>query len=309
MSLANTDAKKSATRTRLVEAILTETYGIMVYQEQVMQTAQLLAGYSLGAADSLRRAMGKKKPRRNGTAARSISQRGGQNGIGQAKADEIFDLIERFAGYGFNKSHAAAYSLLAYQTAWLKVHYRAEFFCANLTVEASDTDKIKVLIDDARKMGLQIEPPDINRSQLVFEPVSQHLIRFGLVAIKGVGTMAIDAIIAARQAGGAFTSLFDFYTRIDRSRVNKRAIESLIKAGAFDSLEPNRAAMFASIDQATTSQRPRRKCQSGGVVRPDRQPAQQHSRACSAPCGTMECERTPQPRKIGHRFFPDGSFV
>ena len=234
----------------LVEAILTETYGIMVYQEQVMQTAQLLAGYSLGAADSLRRAMGKKKPEEMEQQRAVFRSGAAKNGIGQAKADEIFDLIERFAGYGFNKSHAAAYSLLAYQTAWLKVHYRAEFFCANLTVEASDTDKIKVLIDDARKMGLQIEPPDINRSQLVFEPVSQHLIRFGLVAIKGVGAMAIDAIIAARQAGGAFTSLFDFYTRIDRSRVNKRAIESLIKAGAFDSLEPNRAAMFASIDQA-----------------------------------------------------------
>ncbi len=158
--------------------------------------------------------------------------------------------MERFAGYGFNKSHAAAYSLLAYQTAWLKVHYTAEFFCANLTIELDNTDKIKVLLEDARKMGMQIESPDINRGHYVFEPVSDHLIRYGLGAIKGTGKMAIDAIVAAREADGPFTSLFDFYARIDRTRVNKRTVEALIKAGAFDPLQLNRAALVASIDRA-----------------------------------------------------------
>ncbi len=234
----------------LVEPVLSETYGIMVYQEQVMQTAQILGGYSLGGADLLRRAMGKKKPEEMAQQREIFREGAAKNGIGQEKADEIFDLMERFAGYGFNKSHAAAYSLLAYQTAWLKVHYTAEFFCANLTIELDNTDKIKVLLEDARKMGMQIESPDINRGHYVFEPVSDHLIRYGLGAIKGTGKMAIDAIVAAREADGPFTSLFDFYARIDRTRVNKRTVEALIKAGAFDPLQLNRAALVASIDRA-----------------------------------------------------------
>lgn len=215
-----------------------------------MQTAQILGGYSLGGADLLRRAMGKKKPEEMAQHREIFRDGAAKNGIAQAQADEIFDLMERFAGYGFNKSHAAAYSLLAYQTAWLKVHYTAEFFCANLTIELDDTDKVKVLLDDARKMGLQIEPPDINRGGHVFEPVTDQLIRYGLGAVKGTGKAAIEAIVAARTEGGPFTSLFDFYARIDRTRVNKRTIEALIKGGAFDSIHLNRAALVASIDRA-----------------------------------------------------------
>ena len=234
----------------LVESVLSETYGIMVYQEQVMQTAQILGGYSLGGADLLRRAMGKKKPEEMAQQREIFRAGAAEKGIGPDKADEIFDLMERFAGYGFNKSHAAAYSLLAYQTGWLKVHFSAEFFCANLTIELDNTDKIKVLLEDACKMGLQIEPPDINRGQYVFEPVTDQLIRYGLGAIKGTGKTAIDAIVAARHEGGPFTSLFDFYARIDRSKVNKRTVEALIKAGAFDGIQLNRAALVASIDRA-----------------------------------------------------------
>jgi DNA polymerase III subunit alpha len=234
----------------LVEPVLSETYGIMVYQEQVMQTAQILGGYSLGGADLLRRAMGKKKPEEMAQ-HREIFRAGAEkNGIPQDKADEIFDLMERFAGYGFNKSHAAAYSLLAYQTGWLKVHYTAEFFCANLTIELDDTDKVKVLIADARKMGLHIEAPDVNRGVYVFEPVTDQQIRYGLGAIKGTGKSAIDALVAARQEDGPFTSLFDFCARVDRTKVNKRTIEALIKAGAFDSIQLNRAALLASVDRA-----------------------------------------------------------
>ena len=234
----------------LVEPVLAETYGIMVYQEQVMQTAQVLGGYSLGGADLLRRAMGKKKPEEMAEHRLIFREGAGKNGISEQKADEIFDLMEKFAGYGFNKSHAAAYSLLAYHTAWLKVHYSAEFFCANMTVEMDDTDKLKVLYEDALKMGLSFEPPDINRGGYRFEPVSNQVIRYGLGAIKGTGQLAIEAIVRAREEGGAFTSLFDFCCRVDRTRLNKRTVEALIKAGAFDALHLNRATLLASLERA-----------------------------------------------------------
>jgi DNA polymerase-3 subunit alpha len=158
--------------------------------------------------------------------------------------------MEKFAGYGFNKSHAAAYSLLAYHTAWLKVHFTAEFFCANMTVEMDDTDKLKVLYEDALKMGMRFEAPDVNRGHYRFEPISDKVIRYGLGAIKGTGEQAIASIIAAREEGGPFTSLFDFCVRVDRSRLNKRAVEALIKAGAFDNLHLNRAALLASVERA-----------------------------------------------------------
>ncbi len=234
----------------LVKDMLSETYGIMVYQEQVMQTAQILGGYSLGGADLLRRAMGKKKPEEMAQHRQIFREGAAKNGIDEAKADEVFDLMEKFAGYGFNKSHAAAYSLLAYHTAWLKVHYTAEFFCANMTVEMDDTDKLKVLFEDAQKMGMSFEPPDINRGHYRFEPITDQVIRYGLGAIKGTGQQAIDAIVLARQQGGPFTSLFDFCTRVDRTRLNKRTVEALIKAGAFDALQLNRASLMASIDLA-----------------------------------------------------------
>ena len=243
----------------LVEKVLSETYGIMVYQEQVMQTAQVLGGYSLGGADLLRRAMGKKKAEEMAE-HRGIFRKGAaQNGLDEAKADEVFDLMEKFAGYGFNKSHAAAYSLLAYHTAWLKVHYTAEFFCANMTVEMDDTDKLKVLFEDALKMGMTFEPPNINRGNYRFEPITNTEIRYGLGAIKGTGEQAIEAIVQAREGrgtgpnggeSGPFKSLFDFCVRVDRSKLNKRTVEALIKAGAFDTLHLNRAALLASVDRA-----------------------------------------------------------
>ncbi|KAF1020704.1 MAG: DNA polymerase III subunit alpha [Paracidovorax wautersii] len=244
----------------LVESVLSETYGIMVYQEQVMQTAQVLGGYSLGGADMLRRAMGKKKPEEMAKHREIFRKGAAEKNISQDKADEVFDLMEKFAGYGFNKSHAAAYSLLAYHTAWLKVHYTAEFYCGNMTVEMDNTDKLKVLYADAtQKFGISFEPPDVNRGNYRFEPVSDKVIRYGLGAVKGTGQQAVEAIIAARagQGGGAagdksgpFTSLFDFTNRIDRRLVNKRTVEALIKAGAFDGIELNRASLLASLDLA-----------------------------------------------------------
>ena len=234
----------------LVEGMLSETYGIMVYQEQVMQTAQILGGYSLGGADLLRRAMGKKKAEEMAEHREIFRKGAAGNNIPAHKADEIFDLMERFAGYGFNKSHAAAYSLLAYHTAWVKVHYTAEFFCANMTVEMDDTDKLKVLYEDALKMGMTFEAPNINRGTHRFEPISDKTIRYGLGAIKGSGEQAIEAIVAARESGSAVTSLYDFSRRVDRSRLNKRTVEALIKAGAFDCLDLNRASLLASVDRA-----------------------------------------------------------
>jgi len=234
----------------LVEGMLSETYGIMVYQEQVMQTAQILGGYSLGGADLLRRAMGKKKAEEMAEHREIFRKGAAGNNIPANKADEIFDLMERFAGYGFNKSHAAAYSLLAYHTAWVKVHYTAEFFCSNMTVEMDDTDKLKVLYEDALKMGMTFEAPNINRGTHRFEPISDKTIRYGLGAIKGSGEQAIEAIVAARESGGAFTSLYDFSRRVDRSRLNKRTVDALIKAGAFDCLDLNRASLLASVDRA-----------------------------------------------------------
>jgi DNA polymerase-3 subunit alpha len=243
----------------LVANMLSETYGIMVYQEQVMQTAQILGGYSLGGADMLRRAMGKKDADEMAKHRQIFRDGALKNDINEGKADEVFDLMEKFAGYGFNKSHAAAYSLLAYHTGWLKVHYVAEFFCANMTVEMGDTDKLKVLYEDALKMGLTFEQPDVNRGFPRFEPISDKMIRYGLSAIKGSGQQAIEAIVAAREGKGAgpsgdvvgpFKSLFDFCVRVDRSKINKRTVDALIKAGAFDSIQLNRASLLASVDRA-----------------------------------------------------------
>ena len=231
----------------LVEPILSETYGIMVYQEQVMQTAQVLGGYSLGEADLLRRAMGKKKPEEMAE-HRSVFRKGAaKNHIDTQQADAIFDLMEEFAGYGFNKSHAAAYSLLAYHTAWIKVHFTAEFYCANMTVEIDDTDKLKILFDDAVSMGIRFTPPDVNVGCYAFLPVSDFVIQYGLGAVRGTGQLAIEAIEQERKRAGGFKSLFDFCARIDRTRVNRRTVEALIKAGAFDQLSQERANLLASV--------------------------------------------------------------
>ncbi|HJV62141.1 MAG TPA: DNA polymerase III subunit alpha [Albitalea sp.] len=231
----------------LMEEVLKETYGIMVYQEQVMQVAQRLGGYSLGGADLLRRAMGKKKAEEMAKHRAIFAEGAARNGIPEPKANEIFDLMEKFAGYGFNKSHAAAYALLAYHTAWLKVHYLAEFTAANMSVALDDTDKLKIFHDDAVALGITFEPPNVNTGGYRFEPVDDKMVRYGLGAIKGTGHSAIEAIIQAREEGGPFKSLFDFCTRVDRSRINKRTVEALIKAGAFDMLGVERATLAASI--------------------------------------------------------------
>jgi DNA polymerase-3 subunit alpha len=205
-----------------VEPVLKETYGIMVYQEQVMQMAQIIGGYSLGGADLLRRD-GQEEARGDGQAPRDLREGAAKNGLTREKADEIFDLMEKFAGYGFNKSHAAAYALLAYYTAWLKAHHPAEFMAANMTLAMDDTDKVKILFDDCVTNNLVVLPPDINQSHYRFEPVAQadgtrsRTIRYGLGAVKGSGQNAIEEILRAREEK-PFADLFDFCERVDRRR-------------------------------------------------------------------------------------------
>ncbi|KLU22085.1 DNA polymerase III subunit alpha [Caballeronia mineralivorans PML1(12)] len=238
-----------------VESVLKETYGIMVYQEQVMQMAQIIGGYSLGGADLLRRAMGKKKAEEMAEHRELFRQGAAKNGLTAEKADEIFDLMEKFAGYGFNKSHAAAYALLAYFTAWLKAHHPAEFMAANMSLAMDDTDKVKILFEDCLVNKMAVLPPDINQSAYRFEPVAEadgarsKTIRYGLGAVKGSGQSAIEEILRAREEA-PFTDLFDFCMRVDRRMVNRRTVEALIRAGAFDSLHDNRAQLIASVSLA-----------------------------------------------------------
>ncbi len=230
--------------------ILKETYGIMVYQEQVMQIAQVVAGYSLGGADMLRRAMGKKKPEEMAK-QRAVFVEGAQkNGTAPRDAEFLFDLMEKFASYGFNKSHAAAYALVAYHTAYLKKHYPAAFLAATMSADMNNTDNIHVFHDDCLANGLVVAPPDINRSGFRFRPLDEKQILYGLGAIKGTGWSAIEVILAARESGGPFKDLFDFCQRLDLRKVNRRVIESLIRAGAFDMLEPNRAALLTGVGMA-----------------------------------------------------------
>ena len=234
----------------LVANMLSETYGIMVYQEQVMQTAQILGGYTLGGADLLRRAMGKKKVEEMVMHRATFREGAAKNGLDQAKADEVFDLMEKFAGYGFNKSHAAAYSLLAYHTGWIKVHCTAEFFAGNLIVESDDTEKIEVLIKDAKTFGITVDAPDINKSVGLFVPTADDRIQYGLAGLKGTGAGAIENIVAEREANGPYKSIYDFTKRVDRKKCNKRVMVALIKAGAFDRLHPNRDHVFGSLENA-----------------------------------------------------------
>jgi DNA polymerase-3 subunit alpha len=236
-----------------LEPILKPTYGIMVYQEQVMQIAQVIGGYSLGGADLLRRAMGKKDAKEMAQQRDVFVAGAEKNKLPRAKAILLFDLMEKFAGYGFNKSHAAAYALIAYQTAYLKAHHPAAFMAANLSAVMDDTDKVHQFHEDALANGLKILPPDINAGEYRFVPVDSGTIRYGLGAIKGTGESAIGAILAARQAG-AFRDLFDFCSRVDKRTVNRRTVEALVRAGAFDCLEQNeharRASLLASVGVA-----------------------------------------------------------
>ncbi len=232
-----------------LEPILKPTYGVILYQEQVMQIAQVLAGYSLGAADMLRRAMGKKKPEEMAK-QRSIFLDGAtKRGVAEKTATYIFDLMEKFAGYGFNKSHSAAYALLAYQTAWLKAHYPAAFMSAVLSADMDNTDKVVTLIDECNSMKLKVNPPNVNACQYQFSVANNTAIIYGLGAIKGVGEAAIENIIAARQHG-SFESLFEFCERIDVKKVNRRTLEALIMAGAMDVFGENRATLMASLPAA-----------------------------------------------------------
>jgi DNA polymerase III subunit alpha len=233
-----------------LEPVLKSTYGIIVYQEQVMLIAQVLAGYSLGSADLLRRAMGKKKPEEMASQRQIFLSGAKQRGADDKLAGRLFDLMEKFAEYGFNKSHSAAYALVAYHTAWLKAHYPAEFMAATLSSEMADTDKVRVFYEDCKANGLTLLAPDINESGYRFKPVGAKEIRFGLGAIKGTGEAAIAAITQARLDGGPFTGLFDLSRRVDKRNLNRRILEALVKAGAFDSLTPHRASLMASVSTA-----------------------------------------------------------
>ncbi len=233
-----------------LKPVLEATYGVILYQEQVMQIAQILAGYTLGGADLLRRAMGKKKAEEMAK-QRSVFVSGAvARGVRDAQATHIFDLMEKFAGYGFNKSHSAAYALLSYQTAWLKAHYPAAFMAAVLSSDMDKTDKVVTLIDECASMGLAVQPPDVNESVYAFHVSGAMSIRFGLGAIKGVGASAVEAIIEERTANGPYTSLPDLCRRIDLQRVNRRVFDALIRSGSLDRIGPNRATLTAELDRA-----------------------------------------------------------
>ena len=299
----------------LLEPIARETYGILIYQEQVMQAAQVLAGYTLGGADVLRRAMGKKKPEEMAS-QRAIFVKGckEKNRIPEPKANQIFNLLEKFAGYGFNKSHAAAYAIVAYQTAYLKANYPVEFFCAMMTNDMADTAKLSQYIAEARGMGMEVLGPDVNESEMHFAPAfrsggrqtaadppagagasgpesaapsrdaaTPEMIRFGLAAIKGVGEVAVETVLKARNAGGEFASLADFCERVDSRSANRKVLEALIKSGACDGFGQTRAALFAQMDRTLA--------RAAGIIA-DRQRGQ------SSLFGALEEKAPPVPESV-----------
>src|SRR5574343_1178903 len=235
-----------------LEACLSPTYGVIVYQEQVMQISQIIGGYTLGGADMLRRAMGKKKPEEMAKHRETIAEGARKQGYDPALAEQLFDLMTKFAEYGFNKSHTAAYAVVTYHTAWLKRYHCAAFMAATLSSDMDNTDTIKIFYEDTVANGIKVLPPDVNQSDYRFVPTDAKTIRYGLGAVKGVGEPAVRAILAARQAGGPFKDLFDFCKRVDKRLANRRVIEALIRAGAFDTIapgspEPDRATLFASV--------------------------------------------------------------
>jgi DNA polymerase-3 subunit alpha len=233
-----------------LEPVLTPTYGVILYQEQVMQIAQVLAGYTLGGADLLRRAMGKKKAEEMAEQRAVFTTGATARGVPEAQATHIFDLMEKFAGYGFNKSHSAAYAVLTYHTAWIKAHYPAAFAAAVLSCDMDKTDKVVVGVEDCKEMGITVLPPDVNASNLRFEVAGPKSIRYGLGAIKGVGSAAVQSIVDARVAGGLFRDVQDLCMRISLSAVNRKCLEALIKAGALDGIGPNRASLLAQLPAA-----------------------------------------------------------
>ena len=250
----------------LLESVLEPTYGIMVYQEQVMQAAQFCAGYSLGGADLLRRAMGKKKPEEMVKQRQIFIEGAAKKDIDTDTANHIFDYMEKFAGYGFNKSHAAAYALVAYQTAWLKAHYPAEFMSAVMTSEMQNTDNVVFLIDDCRINGLEVLPPSVNMSLYNFHAIDTQTIVYGLGAIKGVGEAAMQSVIESRQQQGPYTDLFDFCHRIDLKKINKRTLEALIRAGALDCLGLERADLMAQLPEAVQAADQARQNRETGIM-------------------------------------------
>ncbi len=271
----------------LLEPIARETYGILIYQEQVMQAAQVLAGYTLGGADLLRRAMGKKKPEEMAK-QRAVFVKGCKetNRIPEKQANEIFDLLEKFAGYGFNKSHAAAYAIVAYQTAYLKANYPVEFFCAMMTNDMADTAKLSQYINEARNFGIEVLGPDVNESQVYFAPAREgKAIRFGLAAIKGVGEGAVETILKARNDGGKFTSLSDVCERVDGRTVNRKILEALIKSGACDTFGQTRATLCAQIERTLAR---------AASILSDKQKGQ------SSLFGALEEKAPPMPEAISH---------
>ena len=233
-----------------LESILKETHGIIVYQEQVMQIANEIGGFSMAEADIMRRAMGKKIAELMKESTENFIAGAIKKGISKSKATEIVDLIEKFAQYGFNKSHSTAYAIIAYQTAWLKTYYPAEFMSANLTSEMSVSKRVVILIHECRKLGIDVNTPDINVSNVEFSPVNEKTISFGLNAVKNVGTKTVEKIVEARDKEGTFKDIFDVCSRVDLHSLNRKALESLIKAGAMDSLSGTRAQMFAAVDNA-----------------------------------------------------------
>ncbi|MEC6824878.1 DNA polymerase III subunit alpha [Photobacterium piscicola] len=247
-----------------LKEILDPTYGIILYQEQVMQIAQVLAGYTLGGADMLRRAMGKKKASEMAKQRAVFEQGAIDNGVDGELSMKIFDLVEKFAGYGFNKSHSAAYALVSYQTLWLKAHYPAEFMAAVMTADMDNTDKIISLVDECHRMNLKLLPPDVNKGLYRFNVDDEGAVVYGIGAVKGVGEGPIENIISAREKDGHFKDLFDFCARIDTKKVNKRVLEKLIKSGALDRLGPNRAAMLATLDDAIKAASQYHKAQESG---------------------------------------------
>ncbi|MBI3697401.1 MAG: DNA polymerase III subunit alpha, partial [Acidobacteria bacterium] len=267
-----------------LEEILSETYGVILYQEQVMQISNRIAGYSLGEADILRRAMGKKKPEEMAKQRERFLAGAAERGYPRRKVEKIFDLMEQFAGYGFNKSHSAAYGYLAYVTAYLKAHYPVAFMSALLSSETGNTTKVVKYINECREMGIKVLPPDVNSSEWSFTPAGEA-IRFGLGAIRNLGQNAVAAIQSARAEGGRFTSLFQFCERVDLKGLNKRAMESMIKAGAMDSLGGTRAQLFAAVDRAI---------ESGQKAWRDRESGQSGLFGAPAPEEAQESEKLPE---------------
>ncbi|NLG75843.1 MAG: DNA polymerase III subunit alpha, partial [Xanthomonadaceae bacterium] len=233
-----------------LKPVLAPTYGVILYQEQVMQIAQVLAGYTLGGADLLRRAMGKKKPEEMAKQRSVFIEGATKRGVDHDTAAHIFDLMEKFAGYGFNKSHSAAYALLSYQTAWLKAHYPAAFMSAVLSSDMDKTEKVVALKYECDQIGLTVEPPDVNQSQYMFTVSGERRIRYGLGAIKGVGQAVVESLVAEREANGPYRDLADLCRRSDMTRMNRRVLEALIRSGAADSLGANRATLMHSLPAA-----------------------------------------------------------